>query len=75
MVIKGPVVDVLPHTTYYAYHLNLCVPKEDLVEHFKKQQSTEGAKIVAWAWVDVGKDEVDGCMCKEADLEALKRWR
>ena len=75
MVSKGPVVEALPHTTYYAYHLNLRVPKADLVEHFKKRQEVEGAKIVAWAWVDVGKDAVDGCKWREEDLQALKRWR
>ena len=35
------------------------------------QEAAERAKIVARAWVDVGKDEVDGCKWKEEDLEAL----
>ena len=45
------------------------------MEHFKKRQEAEGAKIVAWAWVAVSKDAVDGCKWREEDLQALKRWR
>ena len=75
MVSKGPVVEALPHTPYYASHLNLRVPNAGLVDHFKKRQDAEGAKIVAWAWVDVGKDVLEGCRWREEDLQALKRWR
>ena len=47
LVSKGPVVEALPHTPYYASHLNLRVPNAGLVDHFKKRQDAEGAKIVA----------------------------
>ena len=75
LVGLGPTVDALPNTTYYSYRINSCVPKVIRVGHFKKRQEAEGAKIVAWAWVDVGKDVVDGCKWREEDLQALKRWR
>ena len=63
-----------------SYHI-LCISPQPTCSQggpcgaFKKRQEAEGAKIVAWAWVDVGKDVVDGCKWREEDLQALKRWR
>jgi 8-oxo-dGTP pyrophosphatase MutT (NUDIX family) len=75
LVGLGPTVDALPNTTYYAYHLNSCVPKVTLEEHFQKRQNAEKLKIVEWGWVDIAQERKDGCVWRKEDGELLKRWR
>ena len=73
--VKGPVVDALPVTTYYTCHLNQCVPKAVLGEHFQKRRQAEEMQIGEGEWVDITQRREGKLKWREEDAALLSRWR